>query len=237
MALTNVRRTVIEIVNEVERRMGVGESVRLDQRQFTKVLVDLLNDTVAEVSDFGDWQEMYREVAVTASAGQRTYEIAVSAQVKNIHEIHWDNDVAPLENREIETIRRLRQTGSKGTPRQFTVIGVSGVNPLVEVYPAVSTAQASGGGNSFNVAYYKKPRLFATVTADSTATPAFPSRVLVMGLYAKALLEEEGGGATQKYRTAYAEYQRMARESLNRFNADTGTDVYLVPTGKYGGRN
>ena len=71
----------------------------------------------------------------------------------------------------------------------------------------------------------------SAVTADASAVPAFPARVLVQGTYAKALLEENGGEPTPQYQTAYAEYIRMRSEALNRFNADTGTDIYFTPTG------
>ncbi len=234
MATSSVRKTALGIINEVERRLGVRDSETLTDRRLTETLLDLLNDVIEEVSDFGDWQEMYREVDVTGVASSRSYEIAVSSQVKNIYEIHWGIDVAPLEVREIQTMRRLRRTGSLGTPRQFAIVGVSGVNPLIEVFPAPSAVVASSG-RAFNVAYYKKPSLLTT--ADSSTTPAFSSRVLVQGLYAKALLEENGGVQTPQYQTAYAEYLRMRKETLNRLTADTGTDIYFVPTGKYGSRS
>ena len=73
--------------------------------------------------------------------------------------------------------------------------------------------------------------MYSTTTADSTATPAFPSRVLVQGVYAKALLEENGQEPTRQFEIAYQEYIRMQREALNRLTVDTGGDVQFVPTG------
>jgi hypothetical protein len=237
MAVARQRFNVLQIVNEVERKLGIRPSTTLTQRRYTEVLVDLLNDVIDEVSDYGDWQEMYREVEVTGIASANLYKVTTSAELKNIYEIHWDDDVAPLEHRTREVMRRLRRTGSVGTPRQWTIMHVSGTNPVVEVYPAPSSIEATGNA-AFNVAYFKKPGLiFATASSSPTDIPALPSRVLVQGLYAKALLEEEAGQSGQKYQTAYAEYIRMRREALNRLTVDSGTDVYLVPAGKYGGRN
>lgn len=235
MSLTDVRKDVISIINEVQRRLGVNEQTTLTATKQTSTLLDLLNDVIDEVSDFGDWQQMFREVGVTATSSVGTYKIAVSADVKNIYEIVWGDDVAPMEVRTIEDIRRLQRLASFGTPRQFAVVGVSGTSPKFRVYPIPSQSainQEMSAGGVFDVAYYKKLRMFyASVTADATAIPAFPARVLVQGLYAKALLEENGGEPSPQYQTAYAEYIRVRTESLNRYNADTGTDTYFTPTG------
>lgn len=231
MSILAVRKDVIGIINEVERKLAVDESTTLTDRKLTTVLLDFLNDVIDEVSDFADWQQMFREVDVTASSSVATYEIAVSSQVKNVHEITWGDDIAPLEVRTIEDMRRLQRLSSFGNPRQFAIIGVSGVNPLFRPYPIPNQSAIDNDteGGVFDVAYYKKPSLL--LTTDVSAIPAFPSRMLVQGTYAKALLEESGGEPTQEFQTAYAEYIRMRQEAANRFTADTGTDVYLVPTG------
>ena len=232
MALTDVRKNVIQIVNEVQSRLGVNTTTTLTATKLTTVLLDLLNDVIDEISDFGDWQQMFREVAVTASSSVGSYKISVSADVKNVYEIVWGDDVSPLEVRTIEDIRRLQRLASFGTPRQFSIVGVSGTSPKFRVYPipnAGAIAAETSAGGVFDVAYYKKPRLLTTT--DVSAVPAFPSRVLTQGLYAKALLEENGGEPSPQYQTAYAEYIRMRAEALNRFTTDTGTDVYLTPTG------
>lgn len=230
MAIADVRKTTLGVINEVERKLGLTASATLTTTNFTTLLLDLLNDVIDELSDFADWQQMYREVQVTAQSSVSQYEVAVSSQVKNLHEVVWDDDISPLEVRNIEDIRRLQRIGSFGVPRQFAIVGVSGVNPLFRVYPVPASAQISNATNgTFDIAYYKKPPLLTT--SDASVTPAFPSRMLVQGLYAKALLEENGGEPTQEYRVAYGEYISMRKEAANRFTSDTGTDVYFVPTG------
>lgn len=225
MALQDVNQSAIGIINEVLRKLGLNTATNLNDSKLSTLLVDYLNDVIDEVSDFGDWQQMFREATVTAQSSVGTYELAVSGNVKNIYEIVWDNQVSPLEVRTIEDIRRLQRLTSFGTPRQFAVVGVSGTNPLFRVYPVPTTAA------KFDIAYYKKPGILAAVTANNSAIPAFPGRLLIQGVYAKALLQENGGEQTQEYQTAYAEYIRMRQEALNRFNADTGTDTYITPTG------
>lgn len=234
MALSDVRKDAISIVNEVQRRLGVDAQPTFTSTKLTNVLLDLLNDVIDEVSDHGDWPQMYREVDITAVSSVGAYKISVSADVKNVHEIVWGDDVAPLEVRTIEDIRRLQRLTSFGTPRQFVIVDVSGTSPKFRIYPipiqATIDAESSAGG-VFDVAYYKKPRLLQAVTADTTAIPAFPSRVLVQGLYAKALLEENGGEPNDQSTKAEAKFEEMRQEALNRFTWDTGTDTYITPTG------
>lgn len=233
MAISDVRKNVLEIIQEVERKLGITRaSTTLTQTKFTTTLLDFLNDVVDEIADFGDWPQMFQEVTVTAASSVGTYEISASAAVQNVYEISWGDDVAPLEVRTVEDIRRLQRLASYGTPRQFAIVDVSGVNPRFRVYPipnqsAIDAASTNGG--VFDCAIYVKPPMYTT--ADVSAVPAFPSRMLVQGVYAKALAEEAGGEATGQFQAAYAEYIRMRREAYNRLTADTGTDMYVTPTG------
>ncbi len=235
MALADVRSDVITIVNEVQRKLGLNTQTSLTATKLTTVLLDFLNDVIDEVNDLGHWQQMFREVNVTASSSAGEYKIKVSADVQSISEISWANDVASLEVRTIEDIRRLQRLASFGTPRQFAVVGMSATSPKFRVYPvpgAAAIADASANASAgavFDVWYYKKPRVL--LTTDVSAVPAFPARMLIAGVYAKALLEESGGEPTQQYQTAYAEYLRMRQEALNRFTSDTGGDMYVTPTG------
>lgn len=233
MAATDIRKDVLGIVNEVQIRLGVNKTTSLTETKQAELLLNLLNDVIDECSDFGDWQQMYREVTVTASSSVGQYKIQSSdGVIKNVYEITWGDDVAPLEVRTTEDIRRLQRLASFGTPRQFAMVGVSGENPLFRVYPIPNTtsiaAEISAGG-VFDCAIYIKPVLLTT--SDVSAVPEYPSRMLVQGLYAKAILEENGGEPNPQYQTAYSEYLRMRGEALRRFTSDTGTDVYLVPGG------
>lgn len=223
MATSDVRKTVLEIINTVQRRLAINATDTVGQTAHSIMLLNLLNDVIDECSDYGDWQQMFREVEVTAISSVGNYEVKASAQVKNIYEVVWDDDIAPLQVVEIQEIRHLQRQGSHGTPRQFAVVGMSAANPLFRVHPIPTTAA------TFDIAFYKKPRIYDT--DDGGVTPSFPAKMLEQGLYAKALLEENGGDPVPQYEMAYNEYARMRAEALNRFNADTGTDMRIVPTG------
>ena len=227
MSLQDLKNSFIGIINEVQGKLGLKPTTNLNDTKLSSVLTNFLNDVIDEVSDYGDWQEMYRETTVQSISSVGEYEIPVSGNVKNILELSYDHYISPLEVRSIEDILRLqRQHTFSGFPRNYSVVGVSGNNPIVRLAPIPTTAAR------IVVAYYKKPGYIAPVTANNSATPQFPSRMLVAGLYAKALLEENGGQPTTEYQVAYTEYQRMRQETLNRFNSDTGPNVVrFVPSG------
>ena len=234
MAIADVNRNVIGIVNEVERKLGVDESTFLNDTKFTTVILDHLNDTINECNDYGRWPHMFREATVTASASVDRYELAVSAQINNILEIHWANTageadgIAPLQVVNVADIRRLQKTRSFGVPRHFSVVNVSGVNPIIRVSPIPGSNENM---KTFDVAFYKKQRLFTTASADTTAIPLFDSRMLVQGTFAKTLLDESGQEQTPQYTIAYQEYIRMRKEAFNRLTVDTGGDVTFTPNG------
>lgn len=222
-----VRMSALDIVNEVRRRVGVNTVTSFTEDKFARVLLQLLNEAIAEVNDFGDWQETYQEITVTASTSVFSYSVRASGgkEVHHILDVAFNNNVGNLLNRSIEEIRRLRRGGGVGTPRQFTVMGtdVSG-NPVMSVHPQPGTAQ---NNQTFNIAlYFKEPLL---TEASVSAVPVFPGNLLVMSLYAKALLEENGGEPTRQYQVAFTEYQRFLREASNRFTTDTGTGFRIIP--------
>ena len=227
MATSDVNRTVIQIVNEVERKLAVSPTTSVPQTtRLGTVLVDFLNDVVDEVADFGDWPHLRKEVIVTAISSVTAYEVNVSAPVKTIHEIHFSAETSPLKWVTPSEIRRLGRNRGLGRPRHYSVVEVSGVNPIFRVAPIPGSAQ---NGSPFEVSYFEKPILFAATTAHASLRPIFPSRVLVQGTYAKALLDEAGGTETPTSRMAYGEYQKMLREAFNRFTSDFGDEVQFIP--------
>jgi len=230
MPITDLRQTVLSIVNTVQRRLGLNTTATLFATKHATMLTELLNEVVDEVSDAGNWMELFRETTVLASSSVEEYTLdPATGLVKNVYEIHFGSSRSALEVVEIQDIRRLQRGRSFGVPRQFAITGVnaSSANPLFRTYPIPGSSQ---NNQTFQVAYYTKPALF-TASADGGTTPGLPAAMLIQGLYAKALLEENGGEPTKQYETAFAIYERMKREALNRFNADTGTDLRLIPGG------
>lgn len=228
--LVDTRKSYIQIFNEVRRKLGVNEITTLAQDTLGQAMIDYTNDIIAEISDFGDWQEMYREESFTVTAAQSSvsdYVFNTSVATKNIHEIQFGSQIAPLWLVTLDDIRRLNRVRSFGVPTQWAVVGVDNVttgNPRIRVSPTPVTAQV---GSNFNLAYYKKPALITS--ANTSSIPEFPSPMITQGILAFTLRDEERGNVSQQWAQEYSIFQRMMEETYNRFNGDMGSDTYFVP--------
>lgn len=226
MADYRVNKTALEIINSVMRRLGVSTVTNLDSNSLSTVATDFLNDVLDDLSDFGDFTQLYSEITVTAQSSVVQYEITSPSQ--NIKEIVWNNEVSPLILTSAEELRRLRRTGSQGTPRHAAIIQSSGVNVTFEISPMPTTAA------SMQITQYLRPMTIYATSGDNNVEIPFPARAVIQGLYTIMLLEESGGVNPQEALANNQLYQNMKQEALNRYTADTGTDVYIVPTGRYG---
>jgi len=229
MSLSDTRRTVIEIVNAVQKRLGVNPTTTLTATKHAAVLLDLLNQLIDEISDQREWMEWFAETTVMASSSVGQYDLGVSYPVHHIHEIAFEGSISPLDVVDLDEIRRLHRLNRYGRPRQFSVVGVGPTgNPTFRIWPIPGSAQ---NNLAFSVALYRKPAIYTV--SDLSEEPQFPAQLLIQGLLAKALLEENGGEPTRQYEVAYAEYQRMLIEAANRYNSDTGNGtIQFVPSGR-----
>lgn len=233
MAIASLRQTVLQTINEVERLLNVTTSSTLTTFTLTRVLLRLLNGVIDELSDLGDWQELYDEVNVTASSSVESYtiEASASALIQRVEEISFNGNTQSMNVTTPEDIRRLQRLRSFGVPRKFALVGVNASSgaPIFRPWPIPGSSQ---NNQVFQVVYYKKQGLLTT--SDSSTVIAFPANVVIQGLYAAALLEENGGEPSREFETEYAKYVRMRGEAQRRFNADTGNNVTVVPTGGWG---
>lgn len=224
MSIGNIRYTVLQTVNEVQRKLGLSETA-LSDNKISKELVDHVNDVVADLSDFGNWMEALTTAKVTAFTSVRDYTIQTSAVIKNIGDVYLDTRRGPLTSVNIETMRILTRTTAVGTPSQYCIFGtdVNG-NPVVRVRP---TPDSSQNGALFSILYYTKPPIYTT--SDSSVVIPFPARVVVLGVLAAFTLRESGGAPDDKFTSFNNQYQEARRNALNRFNSDTGWDVSFQP--------
>ena len=230
MASTDTRRTQLQLVNAVLRRLHLNAVSATTDTKLATILVDKLNEVIADVADFGDWQEMYAETTVSCSANQGTYGLGLDSPIQSVLEVVVSGEIAPLLQQEVREILRLQRLNQSGLPRHFALVGTdSQENPQFRVSPIPSTAEASA---NFTISYYKKPAMLTT--SDDATTPDFPANVLIQGLYAAAVLHENGGEPSQEFQAEQAKYERLRQQALNRYNADTGTDVFFTPA-MYGG--
>jgi len=188
-------------------------------------MVQFLNEVIADISDFGDWQEFYNETVVTAVSGQSEYELGLTSPIKSILEIAVSGQIAPLYFTDVRDMNRLIRVNTTGVPRWFSLVGTdSQENPKFRVSPVPGSSE---DGEGMRVYYYDKPRLFTT--SDDAQIPDLPANLLIQGLYAKALLFENGGEPTAEFQAEMQLYERLKQQALNRYVYDTGTDMFITP--------
>jgi len=231
MAITDIRYTVLQTVNEVQRKLGLDATATLVANKVAIELVAHINDVVSNLSDFGNWMEQLATAKVTAVTSVRDYSIPTSGVVKNIGDIYISTRRGPLRSVDIDTMRVMTRTTAYGQPSQYCIFGTdSNGNPLVRVRP---TPDSSQNGSLFSILYYLKPSLYTT--ADASTLIPFPARVVVLGTLASYTLRESGGAQSDMYTTFYNQYLDARRSALNRFNSYTGWDISYTPgrTGRW----
>jgi hypothetical protein len=226
VGIGDVRYTVLQVVNEVQRKLGLGQTGSLGANQLSIEMVDFINDVCNDLSDFGNWQETLVTSNVTCVSGQVDYSINTSANIKNIEDIYFSQRRGSLRNITIDEMRVFTTVTITGTPTQFTIFGTdSNGNPLVRVRP--TPAQSEDGG-IFSVLYYVRTPLYTT--SDASTVIPFPARVVVLGVLARVLLNESSGAPTDRYTATFQDYVNARKEALNRFNGDTGWNVSFTPS-------
>lgn len=225
MGIGDIRYTVLQVVNEVQRKLGL-DATQLTGNKLAVEMVDYINDVCNDLSDFGNWQETIVTANITAVSGQSDYSIVTSANVKNIGDIYFSERQGALRNVSIEDMRLLTRTTITGTPTQFCIFGTdANGNPNIRVRPRPS---ANEDGGLFSVLYYIHPPRYTT--ADTSTIIPFPARVVVLGTLARAILNESGGSPTDKFNLINQDYLLARKEALNRFNGDTGWTVSFTPS-------
>lgn len=226
MSIGDVRYTVLQTEQEVFRKLGLTPPSSLTINALAIQMVDFINDVCNDLSDFGNWQETIVSANVTAASGQNDYSITTSANIKNIGDIFFSNRTGPLRNVTVADMRIMTRVTSVGQPSQFCLFGTdSNGNPIIRVRP---TPGQSEDGAYFSLNYYIRPPLYTT--SDASTVIPFPARVVVLGVLARAILNESGGAPTDRYTATMAEYAQARKEALNRFNGDTGYTVSFTPS-------
>jgi hypothetical protein len=233
MALTDTRATILEIINETRRKLGINNSVSsLTADSKTVVMVDFLNDVVTEISDFGMWNETISTATLPLVVGQRDYNFSAALSIKTIKYIFLTSTSAALPFINQEEMRLLYRQSNSGQPRQWTIFGVdANANPVIRVYP---TPDASVAGTTLDVFYQ------ANATRYSTATPTntyinFPARMVVQGLLARCILDEEGGSASDHYSQERLNFENLLKETFNRFKGDVSYGRRFIPSLRWRG--
>lgn len=226
MSIGDIRFTVLQVVNEVFRKLGLDAVGVLTANKLSIQMIDFINDVCNDLSDFGNWQEVLTTANVTAVSGQVDYSISTSANIKNIEDIFFSQRAGPMSNVTIKEMRIMSRVTATGTPNQFTVFGTdANGNPVIRIRPTPASAE---DGGLFSILYYIRTPQYTT--ADAASIIPFPARIVVLGTLARAILNESGNSPTDHYTLTQQEYLQARKEALNRFNGDTGWDISFTPS-------
>ena len=227
MGIGDIRYTVLQIVNEMFRKLNLSSVTSTGANKLSIQCVDHINDVCNDLADFGEWQEMLVSANITAVSGKRDYSIATSGNLENINDMFFSTRRGPMRNVSIADMRILTRSTIVGTPTQYTIFGTdSNGNPVIRVRP---TPASNEDGQLFSILYHVRTPLYLATADDNTIVP-FPARVMVLGTLARVYLNESQGAPTEQYNTTNSEYQNAKKEAYNRFVGDTGWFTSFVPS-------
>ena len=118
MGIGDIRYTVLQTVNEVFRKLGLSTITTTTANKLSIQMVDFINDTCNDLSDFGDWQECLVTANVTAVSGQPNYSVTTSANIKNIGDLYFSLRRGPLRAITLDDMRIMTRVTVTGTPTQ-----------------------------------------------------------------------------------------------------------------------
>lgn len=223
MTSQDYKVTVIGAINEVRKKSKLPPVDTIDQDADSVLKLAYLNDVVAEIGDFDNWQELYAEAIVSVQTSVRDYAIS-AINVQNIHEVAISTRQSALKRIDLEGMRQLQRVKGTGAPYHWCIKGVTTEDNPIITFDRWPTSIDDG---FFNIGYFEKVPIFTT--ADASAEVPFPGRVVVQGLLCKTILDESDGEPTQRYQSNMQVFQNMVEESYNRFNGDSGGSVYFRP--------
>lgn len=223
MAESDFKVTVLGAINEVRRKSKIPAAATIDNDSDSLLKLHLLNDVVSEISDYGNWQEMYREAIVSVATSVRDYAVS-GVVVQNINEVAISTRTSPLTRIDIDDMRMLQRNNNTGSPNNWAIKGITSEgNPIITVDRWPTTNETG----YLNIGYYLKPNFYTT--ADASATIPFPGKVVIQGLLTKTILDESDGEPTSRYKANADIYDDILKETFNRFNGDTGGNTYFRP--------
>lgn len=232
MPVTDQRMTVLQIINEVRKKVKLSAVSTVDGDSDSVIKLAYLNDVVSEISDFGNWQEALRQITVTCESSVSDYSLSSAAYsqlgirvIQNVREVVFQGYTSEMRKIEVEQMRRLQRLPNFGNPTQWAIKGVdSDGNPIVSVAPIPVSAQQD---KVFTVNLYEKPAFFTT--ADGSSVVPYPAKLVIQGLLTATILDESDGDPTTRYQMNKTLFDNMLSETYNRYNGDTGATVFFRP--------
>jgi hypothetical protein len=233
MAITDIRATCLDILNEVRIKRGLRVVETLDQDSQVIEALGFLNDVVAEIADYGDWDETLVTANTSTQSSVKDYSInypsvASAMVIKSIKDVYFGSAGSPLMFIRQEEMRLLDRSPRFGEPRQYTIYGTdTNGNPILRVTPTPAASYPTSMG-ALSIRAHTIPPMYVAGQDEATIVP-FNARLVVQGLLAACILDEEGGSPTDHYTKSRQVFDNMLKSTYGRFKSNSGRYRRFVP--------
>lgn len=186
--------TFLDAVNDVLTRLRESNVSSVTQTTYSSLIGKLVNDSKKQVEDAWNWDALSTTLTLTLTPGTTTYTLTGSGMRQKQTTVNNTSNRAPVLNVPIQWILNQQQLSNVGTgqPIYYAWNGTDGTDSKVEVYPTPDSTAVL----KFNL-YVPQVDL-----VNNTDVISVPSDPVVMGAYARALVErgEDGGlGSSEAY--------------------------------------
>lgn len=217
-------QTYVQITNRVLRRLREDEVSNYDDTEYSTLVGDLINETIADMQDAIEWRALRDEHTVTLDGSTRVYTLS-SATSENSRDTN-DQTI----------IRRVWDDTNDWELRKRAYDSISLAKLDAPDPDSTSWWREKGADNDGNLKVEFYPDVAATVKvltynphaeiAASATVVRLPPRIVFLGAYARAVNERGEDGGTQAT-AAWQLYQdalgaAVARE-LERMTEDENT--------------
>lgn len=209
--------TYLELVNDVLVRMREPEVTTVQENTLSKLVGKFVNDAKRQVEDAYKWTALVTDITVTTADGTTSYTVTGSGNRFKVSEVHNTTKFVGLNPISLAVYNEWSGASAnpqRGSPSYYCFNGINGSGDAKVLFWPIPDA-----AYSINVQLYVPQN---KLSAD-TDTLKVPSEPVVLGAYARALVErgEDGGlnssEATALYRSSLADH--IAIES-SRFAED-----------------
>lgn len=200
--------TYLEAVNEVLARLRESSVSTISQTAYSTLIGHFVNDAKRQVEDAWDWDVQNTTITVTTVAGTSGYTLTGSGTRQkgisaNITTSGRQAMLQPVSNKWIQDQQQLTTT-TNSAPCYFAWDGNDGTDSKIQLFSTPDSVYTI----KFNL---NVPQ--AALTASATVIQV-PSDAVVMGAYARALVERGEDGALGSSE-AYSLYKSIMADRIS----------------------
>lgn len=205
--------TYLQIVNAVLRRLREDEVTSYNETDYSSLISDFVNEAKREVEDAWNWTSLKDTKTITCIASTQEYTITDAGNRYRILQAVNDTQDTVMRIAPYDWIQRqtLLGTSTEASPYYYSIVGQTGGDPDITVYPIPDTADSL----KFNMIIPQAD------LADSSTVLTIPEWPVILGAYAKAISERGEDGSTQ-YAEVVNDYNKAMADAI-------GLDAVHVP--------